>query len=101
MQGNPAPTLDKHRVISIALLNQYINIDSLKTLSLRLKQRFAYFEILLLNPHFEPTAQSPKNKKYAKKENIITQKFQILIHSKIKTPKNHTLIKVRFLFYRI
>ncbi|WP_334086299.1 hypothetical protein [Helicobacter typhlonius] len=71
MQGNPAPTLDKHRVISIALLNQYINIDSLKTLSLRLKQRFAYFEILLLNPHFEPTAQSPKNKKYAKKENII------------------------------
>ncbi|WP_334093859.1 hypothetical protein, partial [Helicobacter typhlonius] len=72
MQGNPAPTLDKHRVISIALLNQYINIDSLKTLSLRLKQRFAYFEILLLNPHFEPTAQSPKNKKYAKKENIIT-----------------------------
>lgn len=90
MQGNPAPTLDKHRVISIALLNQYINIDSLKTLSLRLKQRFAYFEILLLNPHFEPTAQSPKNKKYAKKENIITPppEAHTAILNKVEDSKN-------------
>ncbi|WP_334088186.1 hypothetical protein [Helicobacter typhlonius] len=90
MQGNPAPTLDKHRVISIALLNQYINIDSLKTLSLRLKQRFAYFEILLLNPHFEPTAQSPKNKKYAKKENIISPppEAHTAILNKVEDSKN-------------
>ncbi|WP_290143508.1 hypothetical protein, partial [Helicobacter japonicus] len=65
MQENfTSPILDKHRVISIALLNQHINTDSLKALSLRLKQRFAYFEILLLNPIL--SLNTPNNKKYAK-----------------------------------
>ena len=69
MQENfTSPILDKHRVISIALLNQHINTDSLKALSLRLKQRFAYFEILLLNPIL--SLNTPNNKKYAKKEYI-------------------------------
>ena len=67
MQGNPAPTLDKHRVISIALLNQYINIDSLKTLSLRFKKTFAIFDFLLLKPHFEPPENSPIIKNFATK----------------------------------
>lgn len=64
MQENfTSPILDRYRVISIALLNQHINIDSLKALSLRLKQRFAYFEILLLNPILVPQHNIQKAKK--------------------------------------
>ena len=40
----------KQSVISIALLNQHINIDRLRALVRALKAHFTYFEILLINP---------------------------------------------------
>lgn len=44
---------DKHRVISIALLDNHINMDLLRELSKHLQESFAYFEILILNPLFD------------------------------------------------
>uniref|UniRef100_UPI0026EB0F81 hypothetical protein n=1 Tax=Helicobacter bilis TaxID=37372 RepID=UPI0026EB0F81 len=47
------PLQDKHRVISIALLDNHINMDLLRELSKHLQESFAYFEILILNPLFD------------------------------------------------
>ena len=47
------PLQDKHRVISIALLDNHINMDLLRDLSKQLQESFAYFEILILNPLFD------------------------------------------------
>lgn len=58
MQINTKQTFNKHSVISIALLNHAINPDLLQTLSTRLKEKFAYFEILLLNPTIEYNSMS-------------------------------------------
>lgn len=47
------PLQDKHRVISIALLDNHINMDLLRDLNKHLQESFAYFEILILNPLFD------------------------------------------------
>lgn len=61
MQSSTQLALNKHKVISIALLNHYVKPSLLKDLSMQLKKRFAYFEILLLNPIIQQDSLNRKN----------------------------------------
>ena len=49
------------RIISVALLHHHCSLESLEKLYCALKDRFAYFEIVLLNPMLESKAPNEQD----------------------------------------